>query len=157
MLFRSDAYNINGKVFTRNGMSFTSFESRVPVSFPYEVPDKPEYVQLEDYIKVDDAPTYFIKTRNFTNEFTIGYLKSTLDTRISNALFHKADYCVLKGRDDGSYVDYESYDEPIYYVRMRSRFNEFIRNEVDRLCNYRGKINEVHVYTDKECTNEIKV
>ena len=30
-----DAYNINGKVFTRNGVSFTNGDSRVPVSFPY--------------------------------------------------------------------------------------------------------------------------
>ena len=152
-----DAYNIDGKVFTRNGTSFTSFDSRVPVSFPYEVPDKREVVQLEDYIKVDDAPTYFIKTRNFTDEFTIGYLKSTLDTRISNALFHKADYCVLKGHNDGSYTDYESYDEPIYYVRMKSRLHEFIVNEANRLRNYNGMKFEVHVYSDKECTNELKI
>ena len=152
-----DAYNIDGKVFTRNGSAFTNYESRVPVSFPYEVPNKPEYVQLEDYVKVDNAPTYFIKTENFTDEFTIGYLKSTLDTSISNALFHKADYCILKGRDDGSYSDYETYNEPIYYVRMRSRLREFIVHETNRLRSYGGEIHEVHIYSDKECTNEVEI
>ena len=151
-----DAYNINGKVFTRNGFSFTNYESRVPVSFPYVVPDKREIVQLEDYVKVDDAPTYFIKTKNFTDEYTIGYLKSTLDTSVSNRLFYKADYCILKGMKDGTYADYITYDEPIYYVRMKSRLREFVLNEANRLRNYDEKFEDVKIYSDKECTKEVK-
>ena len=39
------AYNIDGKVFTDDGkVWYRCKESRVNVTFPYEVPDKPEYV-----------------------------------------------------------------------------------------------------------------
>ena len=39
------AYNIDGKVFSDDGENwYTCRESRVNVTFPYEVPDKPEYV-----------------------------------------------------------------------------------------------------------------
>ena len=39
------AYNIDGKVFTDDGdVWYTCKESRVNVTFPYIVPDKPEYV-----------------------------------------------------------------------------------------------------------------
>lgn len=39
------AYNIEGKVFTDDGeVWYTSRDSRVNVTFPYVVPDKPEYV-----------------------------------------------------------------------------------------------------------------
>lgn len=39
------AYNIQGKVFTDDGeIWYTCKDSRVNVTFPYEVPDKPEYV-----------------------------------------------------------------------------------------------------------------
>ena len=39
------AYNIEGKVFTDDGeVWYTSKDSRVNVTFPYVVPDKPEYV-----------------------------------------------------------------------------------------------------------------
>ena len=39
------AYNIEGKVFTDDGdIWYTSGDSRVNVTFPYVVPDKPEYV-----------------------------------------------------------------------------------------------------------------
>lgn len=39
------AYNIEGKVFTDDGeVWYTSGDSRVNVTFPYVVPDKPEYV-----------------------------------------------------------------------------------------------------------------
>ena len=39
------AYNIQGKVFTDDGeVWYTSRDSRVNVTFPYVVPDKPEYV-----------------------------------------------------------------------------------------------------------------
>lgn len=39
------AYNIEGKVFTDDGkIWYTSKDSRVNVTFPYVVPDKPEYV-----------------------------------------------------------------------------------------------------------------
>lgn len=41
----STAVNIEGKVFIdENGLSYTCYDSRVPVKFPYNVPDKPEYV-----------------------------------------------------------------------------------------------------------------
>ena len=39
------AYNIEGKVFTDDGeIWYTSKDSKVNVTFPYVVPDKPEYV-----------------------------------------------------------------------------------------------------------------
>ena len=39
------AYNIEGKVFTDDGETwYTCRDSRVDVTFPYIVPDKPEYV-----------------------------------------------------------------------------------------------------------------
>ena len=39
------AYNIEGKVFTNDGeLWYTNRDSRVNVTFPYVVPDKPEYV-----------------------------------------------------------------------------------------------------------------
>lgn len=39
------AYNIEGKVFTDDGeIWYTNKDSRVNVTFPYVVPDKPEYV-----------------------------------------------------------------------------------------------------------------
>ena len=39
------AYNIDGKVFTDDGeIWYTSGDSRVNVTFPYVVPDKPEHV-----------------------------------------------------------------------------------------------------------------
>lgn len=39
------AYNIEGKVFTDDGdIWYTNIESRIDVTFPYVVPDKPEYV-----------------------------------------------------------------------------------------------------------------
>ena len=41
----STARNIEGKVFIdEGGISYTCRDSQVPVSFPYEVPEKPEYV-----------------------------------------------------------------------------------------------------------------
>jgi|LSQX01.3.fsa_nt_gb hypothetical protein len=44
----STAYYINGKVFSDNGGHtwFSSHKSRVPVTFPYNVPDNPEYIYL---------------------------------------------------------------------------------------------------------------
>ena len=40
------AYNIKGKVFIdEDGFGYTSSDSSVPVTFPYEVPDKPEFVK----------------------------------------------------------------------------------------------------------------
>lgn len=39
------AYDIEGKVFTDDGeVWYTSMDSRVNVTFPYVVPDKPEYI-----------------------------------------------------------------------------------------------------------------
>ena len=41
----STAYDIGGRVFIdENGLSYTSRDSWVPVTFPYEVPDEPEFV-----------------------------------------------------------------------------------------------------------------
>lgn len=41
----STAYNVEGKVFIdKNGVGYICADSRVPITFPYEVPDKPEYV-----------------------------------------------------------------------------------------------------------------
>lgn len=46
------AYNIDGKIFTDDGeIWYTCKDSRVNVTFPYVVPDKPEYV----YRKSDEA------------------------------------------------------------------------------------------------------
>lgn len=44
-----EAYTIHGRVFSDNGGRnwFTSVGSRVPVVFPYSVPDKPEYIYLD--------------------------------------------------------------------------------------------------------------
>ena len=42
----STAFNIEGKVFVdEDGLTYTSRESNVPITFPYEVPDKPEFVK----------------------------------------------------------------------------------------------------------------
>jgi len=42
----STAYNIEGKVFVdEHGLGYTSSDSSVSVTFPYEVPDKPEFVK----------------------------------------------------------------------------------------------------------------
>lgn len=44
----STAINVEGKFFVdEDGYCYTCRESSVPVTFPYEVPDKPEYVQME--------------------------------------------------------------------------------------------------------------
>ena len=41
----STAYDIKGRVFIdENGLSYTNRDSCVPVTFPYAVPDKPEFV-----------------------------------------------------------------------------------------------------------------
>lgn len=46
----STAYYIDGKVFSDDGGKswFTNRDSRVPVTFPYYVPEKPEYIILEN-------------------------------------------------------------------------------------------------------------
>lgn len=46
----STAYYIDGKVFSDDGGEtwYTCRESRVPVTFPYIVPEKPEYIILEN-------------------------------------------------------------------------------------------------------------
>ena len=42
----STAVDIEGKVFIdMNGYGYTTRDSSVPITFPYEVPDKPEYVK----------------------------------------------------------------------------------------------------------------
>ena len=42
----STAVNIEGKVFIdKDGYGYTNHNSHVPVTFPYEVPDKPEFVK----------------------------------------------------------------------------------------------------------------
>lgn len=53
-VFRSDgdnssAYYINGKVFSDDGGEswFTDRNSFIPIIFPYQVPEKPEYVYLD--------------------------------------------------------------------------------------------------------------
>ena len=44
----STAENIEGRVFVdADGCCYTSRDSRVPVTFPYEVPEKPEYVKRD--------------------------------------------------------------------------------------------------------------
>ena len=45
----STARNIEGRVMIdEDGFSYTSNESSIPVTFPYAVPDKPEYVHIKD-------------------------------------------------------------------------------------------------------------
>ena len=42
----STAFNINGRIFVdEDGRTYTSSESSVPVTFPYTVPEQPEYVR----------------------------------------------------------------------------------------------------------------
>lgn len=42
----STAYNVEGKVFfDEDGLGYICADSRVPITFPYKVPDKPEYVK----------------------------------------------------------------------------------------------------------------
>lgn len=42
------AHNIEGKVFIdQSGISYTSMDSWVPVTFPYDVPEKPEIVRRD--------------------------------------------------------------------------------------------------------------
>lgn len=54
----STAYYIHGKVFSDDGgiTWFSGKESRVPVTFPFAVPDKPEYVYIE---YLEDVPPGF--------------------------------------------------------------------------------------------------
>ena len=43
----STAFNIEGRVFIdENGLSYTNRDSFVPITFPYEVPDEPEFVRV---------------------------------------------------------------------------------------------------------------
>lgn len=151
-----NAYNIRGKIFKQNGLYFSSKDSIVPVTFPYEVPDKEEVVELEDYIPLENAPTYFIKFKyldgsNDLGEYTIGYKKSTLDTSINHEFFYKADFCVLtrynSNNDDKWYVQEEYDDMPIYMVRMKSRLKEYIKHEFK----HRNQVIE-GVFLNKECT-----
>ena len=67
----SRAYNINGKVFSDDGGEtwFTSRKSRVPVTFPYTVPDKPEYVILKDENMSEYMEIQKIKRIVSDNEF----------------------------------------------------------------------------------------
>ena len=45
----STAFDSEGKVFVdQNGVSYQCAESRVPITFPYEVPDEPEYVKADE-------------------------------------------------------------------------------------------------------------
>ena len=152
-----DAYNIDGRVFTRNGISFTNIDSKVNITFPYEIPDKREVVQLEDYVKVDESPSYYAKLKYGDNdeekvEYTIGFLPSTLDTSINNPKFYKAEYCVLASFNNTPYINILDCDEPIYYIRMVSRFKEFIKNE-----RIQKKEIIMGIYTDKECTIEAEL
>ena len=49
------AYNIEGKAFTDDGeVWYTSRDSRVNVTFPYAVPDKPEYVYRNKEVESED-------------------------------------------------------------------------------------------------------
>jgi len=42
----STAYDLDGKVFVdKDGFGYTNHNSRVPITFPYEIPDKPEFVK----------------------------------------------------------------------------------------------------------------
>lgn len=42
------AYNIEGKAFSDDGeIWYTSRDSRVNITFPYTVPDKPEYIRVD--------------------------------------------------------------------------------------------------------------
>ena len=154
-----NAYNINGKVFIQNEISFTSSGSKVPVTFPYEVPDEREVVRLEDYVKVEDAPIYYIKydredDTDLIEKFTIGYKASTLDKTINNSKFWKADYCILYVHAD-KYIPIEDYvDMPIYRVRMDSRFKEYLKKQIKREFNKQSGISSAHIYEDEECTKE---
>ena len=43
----STAYDIEGRIFIdENGWAYTTADSRVPVTFPYNIPDRPEYVKV---------------------------------------------------------------------------------------------------------------
>ena len=43
----STAFDIKGKVFIdKDGIYYTNRDSSVPITFPYEVPDKPEFVRV---------------------------------------------------------------------------------------------------------------
>ena len=154
-----DAYNVDGKVFVQNGFSFTNRDSRVPVSFPYEVPDEKEVVYLEDYIQVDDFKSVFLLDYNrygnkIVSEYTIGYRPSTLDTSIDNTKFHKADYCIFRRYINDEYhnwiVDATFEDMPIYRVRMESRFKEELKILLNRHP-------DAKLYEDEELTKEINI
>ena len=42
----STAYNIEGRVFIdKDGYGYTNRDSSIPITFPYEVPDKPDFVK----------------------------------------------------------------------------------------------------------------
>jgi len=157
-IYGTNACNVNGKVFVQNGLSYTSRDSHIPITFPYEVPLDREVVILESYISVEDAPIYYIKYKyldqNRTEEIeeiTIGYKKSTLDISIDNPKFYKADYCILsKYADDEWHSKNEYTDMPIYRVRMNARLNQTIKDEL-----ITRKEVIVGVYEDKECTKKV--
>lgn len=50
------AYNIEGRIFSDDGGKtfFTSKDSFIPVTFPYEVPEKPDKVFIDDEYKEND-------------------------------------------------------------------------------------------------------
>ncbi len=68
-VFKKDgrAYNIEGRVFREpSGACYTSGGSRVDVSFPYEVPERPEYVDVDENGKpLLRAPTGVAEARAF--------------------------------------------------------------------------------------------
>lgn len=50
----STAYDIEGRIFIdEDGSAYMTADSRVPVTFPYNVPDRPEYVKISSQVEDD--------------------------------------------------------------------------------------------------------
>lgn len=136
------AYNTEGKIFTDdNGHTwFTSKDSRVYIEFPYEVPDKPEWVDV-----TDNEQRYYIKNKilNFIERITkrkLKYDEIDEDTKL-NTLINKDKYVEL----ENELLKFFNIEKPIYSFSKDDEEPE-IWNVINII--QKSEINEVKKETD---------
>ena len=87
------AYNIEGKVFTDDGETwYTCRDSRVNVTFPYVVPDKPEYVYRNKEEKMTRGKAIEVLKdlwRYEHSEFSEKDIREALDIAINDVSYIK--------------------------------------------------------------------
>lgn len=73
------AYDIEGKVFTDDGeLWYKCRDSRVDVTFPYAVPDKPEYVYRNKENNVSSATDMLAEKMHITKEEALSKMKAAM-------------------------------------------------------------------------------